>query len=346
MNKRNRRRRYVHRRRSSARKALAIVMLCLLLFVSAAATAFVTIMYLNDMLSVPSIVQVFAGGEENAALANAPGWLGELPEDAPDIGVDVDEGAEVFADLSEAGIDQVAGQEAFAVFPFYIAENARYYAEFQEANPRMNPETVVWKVNAFLHLPFYSLINVNYEPNPLLVNPSHRLPYGFVPAYLIPVYEGSPELLATPETAEAFRRLRASAIRDGLDLAVASAFRTAERQGYLFARQSGDGVVARPYQSEHQTGRALDLWGPGGLLDSGGGPPSATGLWVAENAHNYGFIIRYTAENTHITGFIHEPWHITYVSREFSQYMHRNSLSSLEEFVARNPGIRIGDSLS
>jgi len=234
--------------------------------------------------------------------------------------------------------DTLPGQEAFVVFPFYMPFNAEAYANFQTENPDMDAETVVWKVNAFLHLPFYYHIVTNYDANPLLVNPFHRLPYGFSPAILVPVYDGNPSLLSTPETAEAFRLMRLSAQSYGLDLAVVSAYRPASRQEVLFERQGRvDGVVARPYQSEHQTGRALDLWGPTGLLDSGDGPPSPTGIWVRGNAHNYGFIVRYTEENTHITGFINEPWHITYVTYPIAQYIVSNNLTSLEEFVARYP---------
>jgi len=121
-------------------------------------------------------------------------------------------------------------------------------------------------------------------------------------------------------------------------LTVASAFRTAERQHYLFERQGRrDGTVARPHMSEHQTGRALDLAGPRGLLDSGN-RPTPQGTWVAANAHRFGFILRYRADTTHITGFIHEPWHITYVGETIAQYMFQNSIFSLEEFVGRNPG--------
>jgi len=234
-------------------------------------------------------------------------------------------------------------ENVFSSVSFFVAENAQAYADFSAENPNLDIETVVWKVNAFLHLPFYSHIVTNYDPNPLLVNPSHRLPAGFAPAELVSVYSGNPDLLATPETAAAFASLRAAANNAGLDLAVVSAYRSAERQQVLFDRQSGDGVVARPYQSEHQTGRALDLWGPGpsGLLDAEGGPLSAVGLWVAENAHYHGFIVRYTEENTHITGFIPEPWHITYVGRAISESMTRQGILSLEEYVARNPGVQI-----
>jgi len=225
----------------------------------------------------------------------------------------------------------------FHAFSFYIPENAHNYEYFHRNNPELSTEEVVWKVNAHLHLPFYSYIHTNYAPNPLLVNPSYRLPPGFRPDNLVPVNDADCSLRGTPEAVEAFRTMRATARADGFDLSITSAFRTAARQGQLFSnRNYVDGVIARPYHSEHQTGRALDLWGPGGLLDARG--PSATGRWVAANAHNYGFIIRYGANTTHITGFIHEPWHITYVGRYISMYMYYNNILSLEEFVGRHPG--------
>ena len=324
----------VHRRRSSKGALLGIV-LGLLTGVALSGVIFVAFIHFSGMSVIPAVIA--SGREEVPVWAEnpqnnpdePPGWLGLGPDTEP----------EPEEDTPELQPPIEPGQEIYAAFPFYIAENARAYAAFHAENPHLDAETVVWKVNAFLHLPFYSYIRVNRDPNPLLVNPSHRLPYGFVPAFLIPVDERYPEILATPETVEAFRRLRASGLRSNFDFAVLSAYRTAEHQRGLWERQGSDGVVARPYQSEHQTGRALDLWNAdrSGFLDGGGGPPSEKGLWIAENAHNYGFIVRYTAENSHITGFINEPWHITYVGVQIAQYMHRNNISSLEEFVARNP---------
>ena len=345
--RRSRGRRVHKRKRRSAGLVVLTAMLCLLLMVSASAIVLVITNW-NALFPTLTVAQAFTTPDEDI-----PVWAQYNPEDSPGQIEQSPGDTSETPGYSEAGnnnppsyttntvntAEVAPGQEIYAAFPFYIAANAQYYVEFHEQNPHLDAETVVWKVNAFLHIPFYYHIQVNYDLNPLLVNPSHRLPYGFVPAVLVPVYDGNPDLLATPETAAAFRQMRTSAQQVGLDLAVVSAYRTAERQRVLFERQSRDGVVARPYHSEHQTGRALDLWGPNGLLDSGGGPPSPTGLWVAENAHNYGFIVRYTEENTHITGFIPEPWHITYVGLEISQYMHLNNILSLEEFVARNPGI-------
>ena len=330
MSKQKKLRRVHRRRRRWAGRSILIVMVGLLFVVSISAMVIMLYFYATDM------IPVFAGAD---TATEVPAWIGNLPEDAPQIGSAVPE------PTIDSNIWQPIppGQEVFAQFPFYISANAEYYEEFHQRYPHLDPETIVWKVNAFLHLPFYSYVRVNTDPNPLLVNPSHRLPYGFTPAILVPVYDGNLDMTATPATAAAFRRLRASAQQEGFDLAVVSAYRPATRQYYLFHRRGGtDGVVARPYHSEHQTGRALDLWGPGpsGLMDATG-PRTPVGLWVEENAHNYGFIVRYTEYNTHITGFISEPWHITYVTLEVAQNIHQNSLSSLEEFVARNPSFRL-----
>ena len=231
----------------------------------------------------------------------------------------------------------VYSDSPFSVFSFYIPQNSELYAYFHYNRPYLEKDAVVWKVNAHLHLPFHEYIRTNYDPNPLLVNPSYRLPYGFRPNRLVPVNGPDCNLRATPEAVAAFNLLRYSARQHGFNLSVTSAFRTAEHQHRLWAnRNFTDGVVARPYHSEHQTGRALDLRGPHGLLDSRGATP--TGIWVAENAHRYGFIIRYRADTTHITSYIHEPWHITYVGAVISMYMYENNILSLEEFVGRNPG--------
>ena len=231
---------------------------------------------------------------------------------------------------------------AFSTLSFYIPESAEEYQSFQDNNPLLDPETVVWKVNASLHLPFFYEITTSYEPTPLLINSFNRLPSGFSPQGMLPVNNDNCPHRATPQTVQAFRSLRQAARSAGFDISVVSAYRSAQRQREIFERQgSVDGAVMRPYHSEHQTGRALDLWGPGpsGLLDHGGSTP--TGEWVAANVHNHGFILRYPEGTTHITGIIFEPWHITYVGMEIATYMHTNGIDTLEEFVGRNPGAGI-----
>ena len=233
--------------------------------------------------------------------------------------------------------EEVNPPSVFRAYSFWLYENQEAYYDFLAQNPGKRTDEVVWMVNASLHLPFYTNIQTNYAENPLLVNPFNRLPDGFVPASLEPVVAGSYGLMATEETMRAFRTMNESARQDGIRLVIGSAYRTAERQRVLYNNSTNPMAVARPHHSEHQTGRALDLINPTtGQLVQAEDPVS---LWVLENAHRYGFIVRYLAETIHITGFIHEPWHITYVGVEVSRYMRENNILSLEEFVGRNPGI-------
>ena len=44
------------------------------------------------------------------------------------------------------------------------------------------------------------------------------------------------------------------------------------------------------------------------------------------------FIIRYTKDNTNITGYKDEPWHIRYVGIENAKYIYENGIT-LEEYL-------------
>jgi D-alanyl-D-alanine carboxypeptidase len=316
----------------------------------------------RETVAPPHLVAVFAEettGAQNNLMAEAASWIQVIPprEDVffaeeETVSITYDSFTEVVPATVQANIPANIPvpvhipapvpnpappiPREYTALPFYIHENADWYASFLQDRPDLCVETVIWKVNAFVHVPFYSIVRVNLQENPLLVSPSHRLPAGFHPRALVPVNNDECHLLATPETVAAFREMRDAAHEAGYYLTIASAFRSAARQNDLWnSRGRRDGSTARAHHSEHQTGRALDLWGPGGLLDMNG--PSPTGRWVARNAHHYGFIVRYRAETTHITGYIYEPWHITYVGTSISMYMYENNILSLEEFVGRNP---------
>jgi D-alanyl-D-alanine carboxypeptidase len=243
-----------------------------------------------------------------------------------------------------AEVDEFGDEEAepeidnpFEEIVYYIPAYLNEYISFRAVNPYMDDSEIVWRVNARLHLnAFYDAEVITY-PNPLLVNPYHRLPDSFIPIELEVIDEHG--RLAAPEAIRAFRLLQEAGALAGHNIRVQSAYRTIDRQRELYEQSTRDGAVARPGFSEHHTGRALDLAGPDGLLDING--PSPTGRWVAEHAHEFGFIIRYPAGFTHITGYIYEPWHITYVGTEISNMMHENGYSSLEEFVAKNPDMKL-----
>ncbi|PTQ84974.1 D-Ala-D-Ala carboxypeptidase [Trichococcus patagoniensis] len=141
----------------------------------------------------------------------------------------------------------------------------------------------------------------------------------------------------------------------GMDFTMISGYRSIEQQqanydvnyqNYLAsglseeeARAKTEEYIALPHASEHITGLAVDLTstalatqeGGSGLLPDLENYPE--GLWLKENAAQYGFILRYPKEKEAITGINFEPWHFRFVGVENAIYMTENNLT-LEEYAA------------
>mgnify|MGYP003467101698 CR=1 FL=1 len=52
---------------------------------------------------------------------------------------------------------------------------------------------------------------------------------------------------------------------------------------------------------------------------------------MKENAHLYGFILRYPKGKEKITGFKYEPWHYRYVGNEIAKIIYEENIT-LEEY--------------
>ena len=127
----------------------------------------------------------------------------------------------------------------------------------------------------------------------------------------------------------------------GLELQAQSAYRSYSVQEGVYAgwvsslgQEAADLTSARPGHSEHQTGLAIDV---NALPDQGcalepcwGDTPHAA--WVAENAHRFGFIVRYQDGMTPITGYEYEPYHLRYVGVELATEMYTTGVKTMEEF--------------
>ncbi|MBU4541100.1 MAG: D-alanyl-D-alanine carboxypeptidase family protein, partial [Firmicutes bacterium] len=61
------------------------------------------------------------------------------------------------------------------------------------------------------------------------------------------------------------------------------------------------------------------------LLESFGQTPE--GQFIKNNAHLYGYIIRYPEDQTAITGYAYEPWHLRYVGKDVAAEIFKNSLT-------------------
>ncbi len=120
----------------------------------------------------------------------------------------------------------------------------------------------------------------------------------------------------------------------GYDFTLLSGYRSYQRQQELFdywVEQDGYEAAlmesALPGRSEHQSGLAMDV----GKLEYEYAHTDE-GIWLVENCHKYGFIIRYPEDKTEITGYIYEPWHIRYLGESTAKLVHDSGLT-LEEFL-------------
>ncbi|WP_242224767.1 D-alanyl-D-alanine carboxypeptidase family protein [Bacillus cereus group sp. BfR-BA-01380] len=186
----------------------------------------------------------------------------------------------------------------------------------------------------------------NPDSTLVLVNKKRRLPDLYEPQDLvIPqvrfLYEGDNEKKKMrKEAALALERMFQQAKREKVFLFAVSAFRSFERQKALntmYKKQDGEAKTAMssaiPGTSEHQTGLAVDITSQSAKfqLEPSFGE-TKEGKWLAENAHKFGFIIRYEKEKEEVTGYMYEPWHVRYVGNPYATYLHENQLT-LEEAI-------------
>ena len=97
-----------------------------------------------------------------------------------------------------------------------------------------------------------------------------------------------------------------------------------KQQGYSEneAVEQAEQWVAVPGYSEHQLGITVDI----------NGATYDLYYWLQENSYKYGFIFRYPAGKTDITGIAEEVWHYRYVGVEAATEMYEQGLC-LEEYL-------------
>ncbi len=119
----------------------------------------------------------------------------------------------------------------------------------------------------------------------------------------------------TPQTAAAWRLLKAAALADGVELLIISAFRSIERQTEIVRNKLAAGCLiddiltlcAPPGYSEHHSGRAADLASPGDPLLEVGFAQTAAFAWLSAHAGRFGYHLSYPPGNRF--GYQYEPWH-------------------------------------
>lgn len=179
----------------------------------------------------------------------------------------------------------------------------------------------------------------------ILVNKQHPIPldYEMELATIRGTMQCDKRML--PYLQEMFRAAR----EEGISLIVCSPYRDYQLQVYLFNRkvnsfldrgfsywdsyQLASHTVTIPGRSEHQLGLAVDIISNTHTRLTIAFENDPSGKWLAQNAHKYGFILRYPDGKEDITGIQYEPWHFRYVGINAATVMYNEGLT-LEELIS------------
>ena len=205
----------------------------------------------------------------------------------------------------------------------------------------------------------YTVLKENFLSMTLLVNKSNPLGEFFTPKGLIslnnvgcPVAPGREFLLEETAALALTQMLLALGEELGRNAPaiVTSAYRSYDYQKALFekyvqnrvargmsraeAEKDASRTSAKAGESEHQSGLCVDLLERGERYLSVSFEESDCFAWLCENAHKYGYILRYPKGKEHITKYDYEPWHYRFVGVDVARVIYEDKIC-LEEYLAR-----------
>ncbi len=208
---------------------------------------------------------------------------------------------------------------------YFIFDNLDRYLAYQEKNAKEKASHVVSMVNVHADYEFYTNTKETdtSKGNLILVNKYNRLTEKFQPDDLVDISNqyayGTPEI--RDEVYKQFRSMFNAAKKDNITLIITSGYRDYAFQENLWNKYSdqkgeewADSIAARAGFSEHQTGLSMDILTYNSTLDTF--EQTDAFKWLSENAHKYGFILRYPKDKEEITGYSYESWHYRYVGVE------------------------------
>ena len=181
----------------------------------------------------------------------------------------------------------------------------------------------------------------------ILVNWEHPLPDGFsVPEFTQLRNGHAVDSRAYP----ALQAMMDDARAAGLQPLICSSYRTWYAQERLYEQEVQNWMdrghireeamdraamwVARPGTSEHQTGLAVDIVDLSYQVLDEQQESTPVQRWLMAHCAEYGFILRYPADKSALTGISYEPWHYRYVGTEAAKEIMENG-SCLEEYLLR-----------
>ena len=230
--------------------------------------------------------------------------------------------------LSDKKIDEILKKDKIEILSdiiaqkYFLEKNLDTYINYYNENKDKKLNDIIAIVNVGANNePYSNTKKADTTKNELiLVNKYYYLDNTFIPEGVIdaPLSLAFDDNQTTELVLEKFKEMALAADEEDLTLIINSGYRPYEYQEELYSEyeardgvEGADSYAARPGHSEHQTGLAIDIITYGAKNNSF--DQTDEFKWLDQNAHKYGFILRYPKDKTYLTGYDYESWHFRYV---------------------------------
>lgn len=229
---------------------------------------------------------------------------------------------------------------------YYLDKNFDKYISYMNEYSNLSTTDVIRNINIHLDKDFYeeTYPTDTKLDTSMLVNKYYYLSEDYVPDDLVTVSQtyswGEAGSQRVREIVyNAFLDMWNVANDAGYYLMINSSYRTYQDQESVYnnyrntsGQTYADSIAARPGYSEHQTGLAIDIFSRTNT-NSATFANSAEAAWLKENAHKFGFILRYPEGKEDITGTTYEAWHYRYVGVDIATYIYEHDIT-FDEYYA------------
>lgn len=225
---------------------------------------------------------------------------------------------------------------------YFIFNNLDKYVEYLKDKPKEELSKLISFVNVGANEYWYENIketNIS-KKEPMIVNKFNALKEDFKPENLIeidPLYAYD-NVSIDESVLESFINLCDRAKSAGYTLVASLGYRSYDDQYdsyYTYKSYNGvrlaDENVAHAGHSEHQTGYAIEIEPYDKIVKDI--ENNEEHKWLINNAHKYGFILRYPEGKEDITGFNYEPWHFRYVGIDVASRIKKEKIT-FDEYYA------------
>ena len=225
---------------------------------------------------------------------------------------------------------------------YFIDDYLERYLNYYKNHKDLDYKEIVTRINSNLDYEFYTdskkadLSKGIYT----LVNKFYYLEENYVPDDLVNV-EGKyarDNAQLNKIAYENFIKMADAMSNLGMTIKVTTGYRSYSFQSTLYNNyvkadgvKNADTYSARPGYSEHQLGYSADVTNAKNVSFREFENTNEYN-WLKDNAHKYGFILRFPKEKEYITGYMFESWHYRYVGVDIATYIYENDLTYEEYY--------------